>query len=68
MTKVDHVAKIGRRTVDEYHLIDGTGTVLATSHCVNVASDRWTIVEGGIWRGLVSGRVNVDAALRKLAT
>jgi hypothetical protein len=65
MISVEHIEKIGRKTVDEYHLIVDDVT-LATSHCVSVPADLWTIVQGDAWRGVVSGRNNVDAALRKL--
>lgn len=66
MTKIKHVEKIGRRTVDEYHLIVN-GSTVATSHCVNVPADRWTIVHGGRWTGLAVGWDNVSAALMALA-
>lgn len=63
---IKHVKNIGRRAVDEYHLIIDDA-VVATSHCVSVPADRWTLVKAGQWAGLVTGRENVTAALLDVA-
>lgn len=37
----------------EYALTDESGRVVATSHCVNVPSNLFTVVVNGQWKGVL---------------
>ena len=66
MATVTHIEKVGRRKVDEYHVLDGTET-LATTHCVGVPDDTWSLMIGGKFAGLAKGRSTAVAKLEAVA-
>jgi len=66
MATVTHVEKIGRRKVDEYHVLDGT-EILATAHCVGIPDDTWSLMIGGKFFGLAKGRATAVAKLEAVA-